>query len=405
MLFSKPISELTHEDIEAFCKRFREGLRVEYKSTFDTSVKGKLSRVVSSFANSYGGVLVVGVNTNGGIPVEPFDGIEFEDREPRLTVENICRSDIFPEAFVYQNLVPSRVLGKAFLVVQVDESPKAPHAIENNTRVYRRTGDSANPTTLADMTVIERLLARRRDVSARWDEFFADSNSLSAKVSMPMDAPLLEIRAGPQYPSDVVILREKVFQFLAGDLFRRSVGFYASDAFRHPTGALLARSDGRRRYLNVGELGMLHYLELLESTGYSGGAAGSPTADLIYPFWWVTPSILRILGAVRNFATASANRCQLRLEARLINVSKVPFTLSFENPFLTTPVFTLSTVAPAWTNCTSEMTDSQIIDTAVELLYQLRWLFGIQNPHTRCEIRPVVEREFPSAQIPYSTNF
>jgi predicted HTH transcriptional regulator len=177
MLFSKPISDLTHADIEEFCQRFREGLRVEYKSSFDASVKNKLSRVVSSFANSYGGILIVGVNSDGGIPVEPFDGIEFEDREPRLTVENICRSDIFPEVFVYQNLVPSRVSGKAFLVVQVNESPRAPHALQNSTRVYRRTGDSADPTTLADLAMIERLLVRRRDVSARWDGFFTESDS------------------------------------------------------------------------------------------------------------------------------------------------------------------------------------------------------------------------------------
>jgi hypothetical protein len=294
---------------------------------------------------------------------------------------------------------------KAFLVVQIDESPKAPHAIENSTRVYRRTGDSANPTTLADMTMIERLLARRRDVSARWNEFFAESNSLSEKAIMPTGVPLLEMRMGPQYPSDVVIPREKVFQFLAGDLVRRSIGFYASDLFRHPTGALLARKDGRARYLNVGELGMLHYLELLESTGYSGGAAGSPAAELIYPFWWVTRSILRILGAARRLATASASRCEVRLEARLINVSGVPFTLSLDNPLLTTPVFTLSAVAPAWTTCPPELSDSQIVEIAVELLYQLRWLFGTQNPQTRDEIRPLVEREFNSAQVPYSTTF
>src|ERR1035437_4508057 len=141
MLFSKPIGETTFEDIEEFCRRFHEGLRVEYKSTFDQNVRKKLPRVVSSFANSYGGILIVGINAKDGIPQEPFDGILFEDREPRLTVENTCRQGIFPEVTIYQKLVPSRVPRNAFLVVQTNESPKAPHAIENSTLVYVRTGD------------------------------------------------------------------------------------------------------------------------------------------------------------------------------------------------------------------------------------------------------------------------
>ena len=141
MLFLKPIADLALEDIEEFCKRFRENIRVEYKSTFDDNVKKKLPKVLSSFANSYGGVLVIGVKTNSGVPVEPFDGIAFVDPEPRLTVENICRSGIFPEPVMYQQLVPSRLPGSAFLVIQVNESQKAPHAIENSTQVYVRTGD------------------------------------------------------------------------------------------------------------------------------------------------------------------------------------------------------------------------------------------------------------------------
>src|SRR5882672_5137343 len=181
MLFSKPVADLTHEDVEEFCKRFHEGLRVEYKSTFDPNVKRKIPRLVSSFANSYGGILIVGIKAVDGVPQEPFDGIEFEDREPRLTVENICRDGIFPEAAVLKKLVPSRISGKAFLVIQVNESPRAPHAIENSTQVYVRTGDSANPTSLADMLLVERLLLRRQDVLGRWNQFYYEESGRLAE--------------------------------------------------------------------------------------------------------------------------------------------------------------------------------------------------------------------------------
>jgi predicted HTH transcriptional regulator len=65
MLF--PERPITVEHIRAFCAKFDEAYRIEYKSTFDTNVRDKIPKVVSSFANSHGGVLVVGVDTLNGV--------------------------------------------------------------------------------------------------------------------------------------------------------------------------------------------------------------------------------------------------------------------------------------------------------------------------------------------------
>jgi predicted HTH transcriptional regulator len=175
MLFTKSISTLNFEDVEEFCARFREDIRVEYKSTFDNSVKAKLPKILSSFANSYGGILIIGIDAPAGAPIRPYDGIIFAEREPGLTVQNLCRSAIFPEIPLYTSLIASRESGKAFLVVQVNESPKAPHAIENSTRVYVRTEGGTERIALADLGRVERMLLRRQEVSRRWDEFFAQS--------------------------------------------------------------------------------------------------------------------------------------------------------------------------------------------------------------------------------------
>ncbi|MBO0912590.1 MAG: ATP-binding protein, partial [Acidobacteria bacterium] len=61
-------------DIRAFCTRFNEGFRVEYKSTLDDNVRRSLPKVISSFANSHGGVLVIGVTTVKGVPQSPVNG-------------------------------------------------------------------------------------------------------------------------------------------------------------------------------------------------------------------------------------------------------------------------------------------------------------------------------------------
>ena len=123
-------------DIRSFCTQFNEGIRVEYKSTFDDNVRRALAKVVSSFANSLGGVLVIGVNAVDGVPQNPIEGFAPPAEELPLTVENLCIQGINPPVFPKTTVVNSDVAGRIFLVIEVDESWEAPHAIENTKKVY-----------------------------------------------------------------------------------------------------------------------------------------------------------------------------------------------------------------------------------------------------------------------------
>jgi hypothetical protein len=384
MLFSRSISELKTADVEEFCSRFREGLRVEYKSTFDANVKNKIPRVISSFANSYGGILVIGVNAQNGTPQEPFDGIQFEDREPRLTVENICRTNIFPEVLIYQNLVPSRVTGRSFLVIQVNESPKAPHAIENSTQVYVRSGDSANPTKIADMQMLERLIRRRRDVLQRWDAFFTESLALADAISVFSTVALLEMRIGPLYPTDVLISREKVFSFLADSNVWSPLRFGHEDVRRNPSGGFLVRLEKRPAFLNVSEIGAIHYLEPLYF--YQSQTWGRAVID----FWSLQNPLRNVISTSAKLFRDHGVTCDLRIEAALKNIARAPFVLSQSDPFnplLASPAFQSS---PALVNSSSENLEHSLPTLLVELLYQLRWPLGRGYPQTREEISAVV---------------
>lgn len=388
MLFSKPITDLTFEDVEAFCKRFSENIRVEYKSTFDNSVRNKLAKALASFANSYGGVLIIGIKTKSGVPVEPFDGIAFVDPEPRLTVENICRSSIFPEPIIYQQLVPSRLPGSAFLVIQVNESPKAPHAIENSTQVYVRTGDSANPTTLADMAMIERLLLRRREVLGRWDEFYGESANLAKAVGLALDAPRLELRIGPLYPTDIIITRERVFEFLNDYARRRRVGFLQEETFRHPAGAFLSRHDDSQRYLNIGEIGTVHYLEPLELKKKATETTSVPYTHI----WWITAPILRVISVVSDLMKTHGVACDLRIEAKLVDVAQVPFYLHASG-FRSGVRSVAFPLIPAFVAHSSETLAEQAEEVTTRLLYQLRWPFGEGQGSSKDEIGRIVAEE------------
>jgi len=154
MLF--PVVPTNAANIRAFCEKFDEGFRVEYKSVFDDSVRRALPKIVSSFANSRGGVLIVGVNAQNGVPQNPIEGFEPPAEELPLTVENLCLQGINPPVFPRTTIVASDVAGRVFLVIEVDESWEAPHAIENSRKVYVRTGNAANPYDLAE---VDRLIS------------------------------------------------------------------------------------------------------------------------------------------------------------------------------------------------------------------------------------------------------
>lgn len=162
MLFIKNLDEINQEDIITFCNKYSEGIRVEYKSNFDGNVRNKISKVVSSFANSYGGILILGVKTENGIPIEPYEGFEQPTREEiELTIEELCLSNIFPVLIPTVKVVGIKDSKNVFVVIEIHESSTAPHAIENSTKMYIRTGNQSKPYDLADLDRIELLLQKR----------------------------------------------------------------------------------------------------------------------------------------------------------------------------------------------------------------------------------------------------
>ena len=130
----------------------------------DITVKRHIPKIVSSFANTYGGVFLIGVEADQtknevifpiqGIPQR--NGIEEQIRQSALT-------GIYPGVIPEIKLVDVPNSNNLVVVVRVDESVQAPHAIQNSTRTYIRTGSITQPYELADMDRISHMLKRRED--------------------------------------------------------------------------------------------------------------------------------------------------------------------------------------------------------------------------------------------------
>jgi len=142
-MFHKSLSDITFENIDAFCQAWPEGVRVEYKGAWPN-----IPKVVSSFANTMGGILIIGVDADRttGMPILPIHGITTgPGLEERVTQS--CYQGIYPP------ITPSiRVISipsttdRVIVVVKVAESIEAPHAIENTTRKGIRSGEQHHGT-------------------------------------------------------------------------------------------------------------------------------------------------------------------------------------------------------------------------------------------------------------------
>jgi len=206
-------------DIRSFCTQFNEGIRVEYKSTFDDNVRRALAKVVSSFANSLGGVLVIGVNAVDGVPQNPIEGFAPPAEELPLTVENLCIQGINPPVFPKTTVVNSDVAGRIFLVIEVDESWEAPHAIENTKKVYVRTGNAANPYDLAQVDLIIELVRRRAEPLALRNRLVERARQRAAQAVADTSVHA-EVSIAPLYPRRALCTRDVTWDFLSAERYR-----------------------------------------------------------------------------------------------------------------------------------------------------------------------------------------
>ena len=223
-MFTKPIDEITFEDVKSFCKEWTESVRVEYKEQLN--IKKQIPKIVSSFANYYGGLFLIGVKADKtknevifpiqGIPQR--NGIEEQIQQSALT-------GIYPGVIPEIQLVDVPNSQNVVVVVRVDESVQAPHAIEGSTRVYIRTGSITQPYKLSDIDRISHMLKRREDSQVVARQILTRIEE-RAKHNFPLREPTLTVTAQPVFPYRPVISTSDIFELYADRRFglRRVVG-------------------------------------------------------------------------------------------------------------------------------------------------------------------------------------
>ena len=294
---------ITVQQIREVCSRFREGLRVEYKRDFDGNVRSQLPKIVSSIANSQGGALIVGVRALNGVAEAPFDGFQNNPREEfPLTVENICLQGIHPPLLPRTTVVQSDVNNQIFLVIEVEESSEAPHAIENSRKVYVRTSNAGNPYDLAEVELLIDLLKRRKYPLERLHRLLESAEQRSLQI-VNNGFPYIQISACPSFPRIALSTSQEVWAFLEESAARFSL-VSRNSMKRIPDGAAgLNRPNppmAPARYVEINKYGLGFVRGQLARINWEGQAEHQQLyfANLFQP-------LLRLIICAERFYTQS----------------------------------------------------------------------------------------------------
>ena len=209
-MFIKSESDITFSDIKAFCDEYSEGVRVEYKQAIR-----HIPKIVSSFANTQGGIFIIGVKTdNETNRVVSIDGIS----NPGGLEEQIIQSalqgiypPVHPEVIIRE--VPDTE--NVVVIIRVTESPQAPHAIQNSTRVYIRTGSITQPykLELAEIDLIEYLLKRREKPQITTQQIIDRTEERIESFFSIIEIPDITVIVRPVYPHRPIISTGDIYEF------------------------------------------------------------------------------------------------------------------------------------------------------------------------------------------------
>lgn len=136
-----------------------EGIRLEFKKDFPSNYK--VAKEIAAFANTHGGILLIGCDEEDRKVKAPICGTDYiEDLHEKVSsiAFKAIYPPVFPEVQVCRLEDDST---KAVIAVRINESNDTPHRIDQDTKVYVRVASQSEPV-LAKSGEIEFLQNRRK---------------------------------------------------------------------------------------------------------------------------------------------------------------------------------------------------------------------------------------------------
>lgn len=155
-LLSKPVGSITYDEIVEFAKENHpEGVELDYKK--EPPDKDKLSQLVAAFANTRGGLIIIGVEENreNGRPTK-WEGVK-DDHYDELSAQVIGNISPIPN-FEFHKTEEKN--GKVFILIRVFEGDETPYYPHNDSNIWIRTGSIKKSVDLASPEYAELLFKK-----------------------------------------------------------------------------------------------------------------------------------------------------------------------------------------------------------------------------------------------------
>lgn len=179
--FDTPIGQkLTEDDLQQLITRgVAEGYVVEYKSDFPKN--HKIAYSLASFANTYGGWYIVGVETDSNNVATRIVGYNVRSHPDGISKIREIAKQIDPVPILYPQVIDLSD-NLAVLVVYIPGEQDAPF-ITRDGRIYRRIHDSSDPVPESNRYAIDRLIDQGKSTRNRFKQFCKDDRAFSEDES------------------------------------------------------------------------------------------------------------------------------------------------------------------------------------------------------------------------------
>src|SRR5579871_675955 len=168
-IFSAPVSALQTNDIEELLvDQAVENVRLEFKREFPE--KAEMLKKLSSFANTYGGYLVVGAEAGSDGRISGLPGVESKQGYKQTVVQWCSEGAAPPLTVEVSDPIPvSSSNGRVCYVISVAESDLTPHFLNGRKGIYVRTDEFSRrfEPHLATEQELRHLMERRRLILER----------------------------------------------------------------------------------------------------------------------------------------------------------------------------------------------------------------------------------------------
>lgn len=274
-LFDTPITRLQTQDLlELLADQAVENVRLEFKR--DVPSKDEMLKKLSSFANTFGGILVVGAEANsadGRITALP--GVESQPSY-KQTIVQWCTSGAMPPltAEVSEPIPIPDASGRVCYVINVPESDLGPHFLSGRKGVYVRTDEFSKrfEAGVATEQELRHLLSRRALVQERRTALIQRARERYATfAARPQPATTdgreslssrIELAVSPRFPASPLCAHEHLFKAVRENSVRwRQVGFprHSYSAMTQHESAIVLQPCGHLSYLEATFWGTLYY--------------------------------------------------------------------------------------------------------------------------------------------------